>query len=173
LRSRFLLPAALLLGACSNVGGLGAVLELFGNGRPALRRIVLISVNSERRTGLAIDRSGKIPSIFSVVGAMMYSGLGRQSMESSLVFRDSVEEWRRGLKADARYGPEADFDIFNIEINLSEVGDPALREQVLDIPTAFRISAVDFELLRRAAALSLARSADFQRFLQSTAHGQD
>jgi NTE family protein len=138
------------------------VLELFGNGRPALRRIVLISVNSERRTGLAIDRSGKIPSIFSVVGAMMYSGLGRQSME-----------WRRELKADARYGPEADIDIFNIEINLSEVGDPALREQVLDIPTAFRISAVDFELLRRAAALSLARSADFQRFLQSTAHGQD
>lgn len=48
----------------ARTGGIGAVLEMFGAGHPALRRIVLISVNSERRTGLAIDRSGKIPSIF-------------------------------------------------------------------------------------------------------------
>ena len=85
-----------------------------------------------------------------------------------MVFRDAVEEWLRELKADPRLGPEADIDIFNIEIGLSELDDAALRKQVLRIPTAFRISAEDFGLLRQAAARSLAQSPDFRRFLDST-----
>jgi hypothetical protein len=123
-----------------------------------------VSVNSERRGPLPLDRSGDVPSTLAVLDAMIYSGLGRQSDETSLVFADSVAEWRRELKA---LSGSRDVDIFSIEVKLSDLDDPDLRERVLAIPTAFRISEADTALLRQAAQRSLRQSADFGRFLRS------
>ena len=62
---------------------------------------------------------------------------------------------------------ESQADIFSIEIRLTDLDDSSLRTQVLAIPTAFRISEVDREMLREAAKRSLERSAEFKRFLES------
>lgn len=58
-------------------------------------------------------------------------------------------------------------DIFNIEVILSELEDAALREKAMAIPTAFRISPADLEVLRQAAVEGLEQSEDFRRFRQS------
>ncbi len=157
----------------AKAGGIGAVMEMLGAGQaqPARvpRRIVLISVNSESSDGLPIDQSGEVPGTLDVLNAMVYGGLGRFSKETSLVFSDAVGQWRRELRSDPRWAAEALADIFSIEIKLTELDDPALRTQVLNIPTAFRISEEERGLLRTAARRSLDRSDEFRRFLRSVA----
>jgi len=155
----------------AKAGGIGAVMSILGVGQarsvPTPRRIVLISVNSESSDGLPIDQSGEVPGTVDVLNAMIYGGLGRFSKETSLVFRDAVEQWRKELRSDPRWAQEAQADIFSIELNLTDLDDPILRKQVLAIPTAFRISEKDRAMLRVAARQGLARSAEFARFLQS------
>jgi len=155
----------------AKAGGIGAVMSMLGVGQapsvPVPRRIVVISVNSESNAGLPIDASGEVPGTVDVLNAMIGGGLGRFSRETSLVFSDAVEQWRKELRADPRWAPEAQADIFSIEVKLTDLDDPALRKQVLDIPTAFRISEEARTLLRQAAQRSLDQSAEFKRFLLS------
>jgi NTE family protein len=155
----------------AKAGGVGAVMSMLGRGQspstPAPRRIVLISVNSESNDGLPIDRSGTVPGTIDALTAMIFGGLGRFSKETSLVFSDAVEQWRKELRADPRWAAESQADIFSIEIRLTDLDDSNLRTQVLAIPTAFRISDVDRGLLRQAAKRSLERSAEFKRFRES------
>ncbi len=155
----------------AKAGGIGAVMAMLGvgqaQGAPVPRRIVLISVNSESSAGLPIDTRGEVPGTMDVLNAMIYGGLGRFSKETSLVFGDAVEQWRKELRSDPRWAAEAQADIFSIEIKLTDLDDAELRRQVLEIPTAFRIAETDRTLLRRAARRSLDRSAEFRRFLQS------
>jgi NTE family protein len=155
----------------AQVGGIGAVLHVLRAGKsgpdPLPQRIVFISVNSERQGPLPIDQRGEVPSMLEVANAMIYGGLGRVSRETSLLFSESVERWRQELRA---LGPAArDADIFAIEITLSGIEDRELRERVLAVPTAFRISADDRALLRRAAKVSVANSKELTRFVASMA----
>lgn len=169
----------------NKAGGIGGLFAKLGE-RPgadarAPRRIVFLSVNSERRAGLEIDQEGKVPGAVEVINAMLYSGLGRQTKEAEQIFSGQVEAWRRELQADPRFQRMLDgqarqtaeggvpADIFNVEIRLDGLLDdaPELKRRVLAIPTAFKLSEDDFELLRLAAAHSLHNSPEFQRFLRS------
>jgi NTE family protein len=155
----------------AQVGGIGAVLHVLRAGNsgpdPLPQRIVFISVNSERQGPLPIDQRGEVPSMMEVAHAMIYGGGGRVSRETSLVFSEAVEQWRLELRA---LGPAArNADIFAVEIALSATPDQELRERVLAVPTAFRISPDDLKLLRRAAAASVANSKELARFIDSMA----
>jgi NTE family protein len=153
----------------AQMGGIGAVLSLLDAGADAPtrapRRIVFVAVDSERRGPLPIDGRGTVPTTLEVLDAMIYGGLGRQSVETSLVFADAVALWRRELRSIA--SPGSDVDIFSIEVSLSTIDDSALRDRVLAIPTAFRISSEDRALLREAARQGLRQSGDFRRFIES------
>ncbi|CAD5366731.1 NTE family protein [Rubrivivax sp. A210] len=155
----------------AKAGGVGAVMSMLGLGQspstPVPRRIVLISVNSESNDGLPIDRSGAVPGMADALGAMIFGGLGRFSKETSLVLSDAVEQWRKELRSDPRWAAESQADIFSIEIKLTDLDDSTLRTQVLEIPTAFRISEEARSLLRLAARRGLDQSAEFRRFLNS------
>jgi len=155
----------------AKAGGIAAVMSMLGLGQspstPVPRRIVLISVNSESNDGLPIDHSGAVPSMVDALGAMIFGGLGRFSKETSLVLSDAVEQWRKELRSDPRWAAESQADIFSIEIKLTDLDDSTLRTQVLEIPTAFRISEEARSLLRLAARRSLDRSAEFRRFQNS------
>jgi NTE family protein len=147
-------------------GGIRAVLELLSDGGSAgmriPRRIVFLSVNSETRTAPEFESSAQVPGTLDVLGALINGNLGRHSRETALVFDDAIEQWRTDLRRDG-----ADVDIFRIEVNLYALEDAALRNRVLAIPTAFRISAEDRELLRVAARVALDESVEQRRFLQS------
>jgi|APFre7841882724_1041349.scaffolds.fasta_scaffold02628_4 NTE family protein len=161
----------------AQAGGIRPVLAALQRGgtegAPLPRRIVFVSVNSERIAPLAVERRGEVPGTAEVLHAMVYGGLGRYSRETSLVFSDAVSEWRRELQTAAASTPGADVDIYAIEINLSDLEDRELRERVLAIPTAFRITPEDLELLRRAAHAGVAQSPELARFLASTQRNPD
>jgi NTE family protein len=152
-------------------GGIGAVMSLLGVGQaqaaPAPRRIVLISANSESHGAMAIDSNSRVPSMFEVLNAVLIRGLGRASIETSLVLGDSVDQWRKELRSDPRFANELDTDIFSIEVKLTDLDDPVKREEALNIPTAFRITPAHRALLRLAAQNGLAKSEDLKRFLAS------
>jgi NTE family protein len=148
----------------SQAGGLAPVLSLLGTGPPP-RRIVFLSVNAERRGPRAIDDRDRTPGTLDVLGAMVEGSLGRSSRETALVFADTIDGWRGELRAARGASPDA--DVFLVEIDLSDVADATLRERVLAIPTAFRITAADRADLRAAAAAALGQSAELRRFLVS------
>jgi NTE family protein len=152
-------------------GGIGAVLHALRQSNsesdPLPQHIVFIAINSERQGPLPIDQRGEVPTMREVADAIINGGLGRMSRETGLVFNEAVEQWRTELDtlgADGR-----DTDIFAIEINLSDVGDAALRKRVLEVPTAFRVSPEDLAVLRQVAQLAVAGSDELQRFLASVA----
>lgn len=149
-------------------GGIRAVLESLGVGSPGgvqmPRRIVFLSVNSETRGAPEFESSSRVPGTLDVLGALINGNLGRHSRETALVFDDAIEQWRADLRRD-----DGDVDIFRIEVNLHGLEDAALRDRVLAIPTAFRISAEDRKLLRVAARAALDESVELQRFQQSVA----
>lgn len=129
------------------------------------RRIVFIAVNSEREVDLAMDTSDEVPSPLAVLDALIQAGLGRSSKETSLVFSDAVAQWRREIQASPGLGSDA--DVYAIELRLSDVADPSLREQLLGIQTSFRINEAQQGALREAARQTLAASAEFRRLRNS------
>lgn len=157
----------------AQMGGIGAVLQSLGNGSdqsgplPLPLHIVFIAINSERQGPLPIDQRGQVPSMLEVADAIIYSGLGRASRETGLVFKEAVDKWRAELAALGPAGRNS--DIFSIEINLSDLEDQALRKRVFDVPTAFRVSPEDLAALRQAARLSVASSKELKRYLESVA----
>lgn len=149
----------------AQAGGIGPVLHALGlverDGKSVPRRIVFIAVNSEREIALKMDASDEVPSSLAVLDAMVYAGLGRSSKETSLVFSDAVAQWRREIQASPGLGSDA--DVYSIELKLSDVADPSLRQRLLDIPTTFRISRPQQEALHEAARTTLAASSEFRR----------
>jgi NTE family protein len=126
------------------------------------RRIVFLSVNSETRAPSVLEKSAQVPGTLDVLGALVNGNLGRHSRETELVFSDAIDQWRADLQSGG-----TEVEIFSIDVNLGDLTDHALRDRVLAIPTAFRISHADRESLRAAAKSALAESTEFQRFLQS------
>jgi NTE family protein len=147
-------------------GGIRAVLTALNDGKSGQdyipRRIVFLSVNSETRAPSVLEKSAQVPGTLDVLGALVNGNLGRHSRETELVFSDAIEQWRAELQSGG-----TDVEIFSIEVNLGDLTDHALRERVLAIPTAFRISPTDRESLNIAARSALAESTEFHRFLQS------
>jgi NTE family protein len=147
-------------------GGIRAVLAALhdgGSGPDSIpRRIVFLSVNSETRTASVLEKSAEVPGTLDVLGALVNGNLGRHSRETELVFSDAIDQWRAELQSGG-----TDVEIFSIEVNLADLADHALRDRVLAIPTAFRISQADRESLLVAARSALADSTEFRRFLQS------
>jgi NTE family protein len=155
----------------AQAGGIGAVLHALRESNseldPLPQHIVFIAINSERQGPLPIDQRGEVPTTLEVASAMINGGLGRTSRETGLVFKESIEQWRGELEALEPAGRHS--DIFAIEINLSDLQDPELRTRVLNVPTAFRVSAEDLAALRQAARSSVADSTELKRFLSSVA----
>ncbi len=150
------------------VGGIRAVLAILNDGKSGPdtipRRIVFLSVNSETGAPSSLESSPRVPGALDVLGALVNGNLGRTSRETTLVFKDAIDQWREELQQGG-----ADVDIFSIEVNLGDLRDANLREHVLAIPTAFRISTDDRDLLRSAARAGLAESDEFRRFRESVA----
>jgi NTE family protein len=151
-------------------GGIRAVLQLLqvDAAQPTSipRRIVFLSVNSERQAPSGLEKSGNVPGTVAVLGALVNGNLGRRSRETEFVFNEAIDHWRAELQVDG-----ADVDVHLIEVDLASLADAALRDRVLAIPTAFRISDADRESLVLAARASLAASSEFARFMQSVAAG--
>ena len=140
----------------------------------SVRKVILVSVDSERALAEKIDRSDRVPSVFKVVDSLVFGAGSHATRETIEIMNDSARRWASELLAD-RGKPEspfaADADIFVIHVSLRDYPDPVLREILLHVPTALSIPKFEEKLLRDAGREALRASPQFQRLLASLPPG--
>lgn len=142
------------------------------SGRPpgSVRKIVLISVNSERDTTDRIDQSDSVPSASQVLDSLVFGAGSRLTTETTAMMNDVARRLSAELQV-ARSLPgspfAADAEIHVINLSLHDLRDPGLRHAVLRVPTALTILPGQVRDLRAAGRKALRESEAFQRLRRS------
>ncbi|HEY1391968.1 MAG TPA: patatin-like phospholipase family protein [Methylibium sp.] len=141
----------------------------------SVHRVVLVSVNSERDLGDRLDDSGRVPSTVQVLDALVFGAGSRTTTETSAMVVDAARRLAEELVADRGSAGSpfaADAQLHVISVSLRDVPDEALRQQLLQVPTAFTILPLQVRQLREAGRSALRASAEFQKLVQGL-QGQD
>lgn len=149
----------------------GSLDASFGN-LPAgsVRKIVLISVNSERDTAERIDRSDRVPVTPQVLDSLIFGAGSRATGETIAAMEDNARRWAkeltevRGMK-DSSFAPDAEIHV--ISVSLRDVKDSGVRQALLQVPTALTILPGQAHQLVKAGREALRDSAEFQRLRES------
>lgn len=149
----------------------GSLRQSFAH-RPAgsVRRIVLVSVNSERDIGERLDDSDRVPSTGQVLDALVFGAGSRTTTETSAMVVDVARRLREELMADrgsdgSPFAPDAQLHV--ISVSLRDVPDETLRQKLLHVPTALTILPLQVSQLREAGRHTLRASPQFKKLLQS------
>lgn len=152
-------------GLIDNLGVRGLLVRAVASGRldaafkhlppGSVRKIVLVSVNSERDLGERIDRSDQVPGTGQVLNALVFGAGSRATGETLAEMSDNAERWRRELlslrgQADSPFA--ADADLYIISVSLRQVQDGATRSRLLQVPTALTILPWQVRQLQERAA---------------------
>jgi NTE family protein len=136
----------------------------------SVHKVILVSVDSERALAERIDLSDRVPSVFKVVDSLIFGAGSHASHETLELMNDSARRWADELLA-GRGQPgspfAADAEIFVIHVSLFDYPDPALRDLLLQVPTALSIPPLEEKMLREAGRKALSSSPQFQRLLSS------
>jgi NTE family protein len=135
----------------------------------SVRRIVLVSVNSERDLGDRVDDSDRVPSTGQVLEALVFGAGSRTTAETGAMLVDAARHLAAELKAErgtegSPFGPDA--ELYVISVSLRDVPDAEQRQQLLKVPTAFTILPLQVRQLREAGRRTLRASPEFQRLLR-------
>lgn len=132
----------------------------------SVRKIVLVSVNSERDIGARIDQSDEVPGLGKVINSLIFGAGSRATGETLAAMNDSARHWREELAAvrGTQGSPfAADAQIHVISVSLRDLGDDGMRRQLLQVPTAFTILPWQVRRLQEAGSAALRASPEFQR----------
>jgi NTE family protein len=167
-------------GLADNLGVRGLLDRLVANGSftasfraaksRAIRKIVLVAVNSERDLGERIDQSDRSPTTRQVVDTLLFGAGARTTQTTLAMLSDDGQRWRREIieQRGAMGSPFAsDAELFLVSVSLHDVEDRTRRQAVLTVPTAFSIDADQVGSLIEAGREALRRSPEFQRLRRS------
>lgn len=118
----------------------------------------------------AEDRLPDVPGPLRTALALADIPINRNSVTALAHQRALLEAWQTEVgAAHARgdfevYARDASFHL--IEVSLADLPDPALREQLMAVPTSLQLPAEQVDALRREADAALRRSPSFQRLLR-------
>lgn len=145
-------------------GGLRGALRDVPKG--SIRKLVLVTVNSERDPAERIDTSDKVPTTLQVVDALLFGAGARATQETLGLLSDVAEQWRRELRergADGRDMFAADASVHVITLNLRDAPQSLESNRLMQVPTAFTIPRADVDLLIRAGRRLLLDSPELRR----------
>lgn len=149
----------------------GSLSATFGGLPPgSVRRIVLVSVNSERDTTDRIDMSDRVPSTSQVLDSLVFGAGARVTTETTMMMGDVTRRLSEELQVARNQpgGPFApDAEIHVINLRLQDLQDPGLRHAVLRVPTALTILPGQVRELRAAGRAALRESPAFQHLQRS------
>lgn len=139
-------------------------------GYRGVRRAVFIVVNAETSARTAEDRLPDVPGPLRTALALADIPINRNSATALAHQRALLETWQAEVKSAHARG---DFEVYArdtrfylIEVSLADLPDPALREQLMAVPTSLQLPAEQVDALRREAAAALRSSPAFQRLLR-------
>ena len=123
-----------------------------------------------RSARTAEDRLPDVPGPLRTALALADIPINRNSATALAHQRGLLETWQTEVGAAHAgsdfvvYARDARFHL--IEVNLADLPDPALREQLMAVPTSLQLPTDQVDALRREAAAALRRSPAFQRLLR-------
>ncbi|MCL4745861.1 MAG: patatin-like phospholipase family protein [Burkholderiaceae bacterium] len=135
-----------------------------------IRKLVLITVNSERDPSFDVNQSDRVPSMLQVVDSLLFGTGARATRETQEYLRDTVAQWREALKSRApglfeAFAPGAQIHV--VQVNLRDAPDEIARRRLLQVPTAFSISPDEVSALIEAGGNVLYHSAEFRALMAS------
>ncbi|MDM0108875.1 patatin-like phospholipase family protein [Variovorax sp. J22R24] len=131
-----------------------------------IRRFVVITVNAATAMGSTIDESADIPNTNSVFSALVDLPMARKSRETELLVADLKRRHAEALRNAKEAGQQGIEDYYAINVAFRGVTDTVLRRSLLSMPTTWKLSPEQIELLRNAGATLVRQSPDFQRLLR-------
>lgn len=153
-------------------GGVGGAFSEVKVAPGAIKKLVLITVNSERDPAFNIDQSAQVPGMFQVVDSLLFGTGARATRETQEYLQDTIDAWRNALAARSPGLTEAfapDAQIYVIPVNLRDSPDAAARSRLLQVPTAFSISSGEVSDLIEAGGSVLHNSPEFRTLMRSLA----
>ncbi|MCE4555946.1 patatin-like phospholipase family protein [Roseateles cellulosilyticus] len=149
----------------------GSMTASFADAKPGtIRRLILVTVNSERGLSERVDNSDRIPTTTQVLESLIFGAGSRETQITLAMLTDDQRRWREEIQR-MRGQPgspfAADAEIHTINVSLHDVPDDKIRHSLLRVPTAFTIEAHDVVELQRAGAAALRASPAFVQLKQS------
>ena len=146
----------------------------------AIRRIVLIVVNSRSAPKTDWDRVEDPPGLFAQLTQTAGVPIDRYSFETIEIMKDREEiyAWRREIvvlrarlagktEAEAEASiPLPKLTLHTMDMSFDAIKDPKVRERLMNMPTTFVLPAEDVDALREAGGKLLRESADYQELLR-------
>jgi NTE family protein len=151
-------------------GGLRKSFSEAGIAPGSLRKVVLITVNSERDPATNIDASDRVPGMAEVADALLFGAGARATTETQEFLADLTREWKRELRSASAEAADAfapDAEIHVVQVNLRDAAEGEVRRRLLQVPTAFSISGPEVTDLIEAGRQVLRRSPEFEALLRS------
>lgn len=149
-------------------GGLRGAMRTLPKG--SIRKLVLVTVNSERDPSERIDASDKVPSTLQVFDALLFGAGSRATRETEGLLADMARLWRNELKSAAPGGEDAfapDAQIYVISVNLRDAPEALERNTLMLVPTAFSLPRADVDRLIEAGRRVLRDAPEYKALLKS------
>ena len=146
----------------------------------AIRRIVLIVVNSRSAPKTDWDRVEDPPGLFAQLTQSAGVPIDRYSFETIEIMKDREEiyGWRREIlilrarlagktEAEAEASiPLPKLTLHTMDVSFDAIKDPKVRDRFMNMPTTFVLPADDVDALREVGGRLLRESADYQELLR-------
>jgi len=140
----------------------------------AIRRVIIIVVNSHSSPSTDWDRNETPPGTFAQLMQSTGVPIDRYSFETVETMKDlaQIQEWRRELKVDRlRLAgasmeeaeaslPKIDFDV--LDISFDAIRDPQQRDYFMNLPTSFVLQGEEVDKLREIAGQLLRQSSEYR-----------
>ncbi|MDM0028303.1 patatin-like phospholipase family protein [Variovorax saccharolyticus] len=131
-----------------------------------IRRFVIITVNAATGMGSTIDEKPDVPNTSAVFGALVDLPLARRSRETELLVRDLERRHAEELQNAKETGAQGIEDYYAIHVGFRGVTNTEARRTLLSLPTTWKLSPEQIDLLRGAGATLVRESPDFQRLMR-------
>ena len=151
-------------------GGVGGAFSEVKVPDGIIKKLVLVTVNSERDPAFNIDQSDQVPGMLQVVDSLLFGTGARATSETQEYLQDTINAWRSALAARAPGLTEAfapDAQIYVVPVNLRDAPDAVARSRLLQVPTAFSISSAEVSDLIEAGGTVLHNSPEFRSLMNS------
>jgi len=132
-------------------------------GHPAVRHVLIISVNSFAEKEAEWSHLRDAPGIAEVIQSISSDQIGRYNYDTLDIVRYSFENWTKQVSTPQK---PVTFDF--VEVSFNAVRDAEQRQALNDIGTNFDLTDDEVDLLITASEQVLRESPDFQTFLRRT-----
>ena len=142
------------------LGGLDRVFKAAGVA--PVKKLAIFMVNAETESDRSVDLTADVPTLSQVVRALADVPINRYSFETEVIGRQAILEWHKRMIDSGR-----PLDLYLVEVNIKEFGDPVERQYLNLIPTTLQLPPETIERIRRAGAALLDASPEYRRLVDS------